>query len=156
MRLLTSFSVKQCADKLPEDSEYLSIIQITSYYVSQFKNKIGPRYCMGIGFAEGRFIMSSFLTDLGLIRFTDLLVCVALGIDMVCHFHNLLSFHLQLSVFTKADCVFPTRTARFGVALTYSGPMNLRKISADAPCSINVHNMSRFSKTCYGSHSYRH
>ncbi|KAI0753933.1 tRNA-guanine transglycosylase [Irpex lacteus] len=36
-----------------------------------------PRYSMGVGFAE------------------DLLVCVALGVDM-------------------ADCVFPTRTARFG------------------------------------------
>ncbi|CAE6430075.1 unnamed protein product [Rhizoctonia solani] len=49
----------------------------------------GPRYCMGIGFAE------------------DLMVCVALGVDM-------------------ADCVFPTRTARFGVALTFNGPINLR------------------------------
>ncbi|KAL4246023.1 Queuine tRNA-ribosyltransferase-like protein [Abortiporus biennis] len=48
-----------------------------------------PRYSMGIGFAE------------------DLLVCVALGVDM-------------------ADCVFPTRTARFGVALTFNGPLNLR------------------------------
>ncbi|KAI0743514.1 tRNA-guanine transglycosylase [Daedaleopsis nitida] len=48
-----------------------------------------PRYSMGIGFAE------------------DLLVCVALGVDM-------------------ADCVFPTRTARFGVALTFTGPLNLR------------------------------
>ncbi|CAE6503870.1 unnamed protein product [Rhizoctonia solani] len=48
-----------------------------------------PRYCMGIGFAE------------------DLMVCVALGVDM-------------------ADCVFPTRTARFGVALTFNGPINLR------------------------------
>lgn len=48
-----------------------------------------PRYSMGIGFAE------------------DLLVCIALGVDM-------------------ADCVFPTRTARFGVALTFSGPLNLR------------------------------
>lgn len=48
-----------------------------------------PRYSMGIGFAE------------------DLLVCVALGVDM-------------------ADCVFPTRTARFGVALTHRGPLNLR------------------------------
>ncbi|KAG6857686.1 hypothetical protein H0H87_004102 [Tephrocybe sp. NHM501043] len=48
-----------------------------------------PRYSMGIGFAE------------------DLLVCVALGVDM-------------------ADCVFPTRTARFGVALTHYGPLNLR------------------------------
>lgn len=51
---------------------------------------------MGIGYAE------------------DLLVCVALGIDM-------------------ADCVFPTRTARFGVALTHNGPLNLRlrKYAAD-------------------------
>ncbi|KAH9839515.1 Queuine tRNA-ribosyltransferase [Rhodofomes roseus] len=48
-----------------------------------------PRYSMGIGFAE------------------DLLVCVALGVDM-------------------ADCVFPTRTARFGVALTFNGPLNIR------------------------------
>ncbi|KAJ7251463.1 tRNA-guanine(15) transglycosylase-like protein [Mycena haematopus] len=48
-----------------------------------------PRYSMGIGFAE------------------DLLVCVALGVDM-------------------ADCVFPTRTARFGIALTTHGPLNLR------------------------------
>ncbi|PPQ98633.1 hypothetical protein CVT24_003966 [Panaeolus cyanescens] len=48
-----------------------------------------PRYSMGIGFAE------------------DLLVCVALGVDM-------------------ADCVFPTRTARFGVALTHDGPLNLK------------------------------
>lgn len=48
-----------------------------------------PRYSMGIGFAE------------------DLLVCVALGVDM-------------------ADCVFPTRTARFGVALTHKGPINLK------------------------------
>ncbi|KAI0093068.1 Queuine tRNA-ribosyltransferase [Irpex rosettiformis] len=48
-----------------------------------------PRYSMGVGFAE------------------DLLVCVALGVDM-------------------ADCVFPTRTARFGVALTFKGPLNLR------------------------------
>lgn len=52
-------------------------------------------------------------------------------------FRDLLSSIFQLSAFTKADCVFPTRTARFGVALTYSGPMNLRKISADAPCSLN-------------------
>ncbi|TFK75401.1 tRNA-guanine transglycosylase [Pluteus cervinus] len=65
-----------------------------------------PRYSMGIGFAE------------------DLLVCVALGVDM-------------------ADCVFPTRTARFGVALTHGGPINLRlskhavdlnPIDPDCPC----------------------
>lgn len=28
--------------------------------------------------------------------------------------------------FRQADCVFPTRTARFGVALTFKGPLNLR------------------------------
>ncbi|KAF8906511.1 tRNA-guanine(15) transglycosylase-like protein [Gymnopilus junonius] len=65
-----------------------------------------PRYSMGIGFAE------------------DLLVCVALGVDM-------------------ADCVFPTRTARFGVALTHNGPINLklnkhakdfRTIDENCPC----------------------
>lgn len=72
-----------------------------------------PRYCMGVGYGE------------------DLLVCAALGVDM-------------------ADCVFPTRTAvrkrfaslfcllapltgknwdtqRFGVALTFDGPMHLSK-----------------------------
>ncbi|KAL7034482.1 hypothetical protein ACKWTF_007981 [Chironomus riparius] len=49
-----------------------------------------PRYLMGVGFAS------------------DLIVCVALGIDMF-------------------DCVFPTRTARFGCALVRSGQLNLRK-----------------------------
>ncbi|EFN87359.1 Probable queuine tRNA-ribosyltransferase [Harpegnathos saltator] len=38
----------------------------------------------------------------------DLVVCCALGIDMY-------------------DCVFPTRTARFGCALTRTGQLNLRK-----------------------------
>ncbi|KAK0454786.1 tRNA-guanine(15) transglycosylase-like protein [Armillaria borealis] len=51
-----------------------------------------PRYSMGID------------NDIAL---PDLLVCVALGVDM-------------------ADCVFPTRTARFGVALTHAGPLNLK------------------------------
>jgi queuine tRNA-ribosyltransferase len=45
---------------------------------------------MGVGFAS------------------DLIVCVALGIDMF-------------------DCVFPTRTARFGCALVRSGQLNLRQ-----------------------------
>ncbi|KAL5528153.1 hypothetical protein ACEPAF_7289 [Sanghuangporus sanghuang] len=74
-----------------------------------------PRYCMGIGFAE------------------DLLVCVALGIDM-------------------ADCVFPTRTARFGVALTWRGPLNIRlakhakemtPIDRDCPCPTCKGGMTR-------------
>ncbi|KAJ0181741.1 hypothetical protein K1T71_002463 [Dendrolimus kikuchii] len=48
-----------------------------------------PRYLMGVGVA------------------IDLVVCVALGVDMF-------------------DCVFPTRTARFGCALINSGQMNLK------------------------------
>jgi queuine tRNA-ribosyltransferase len=36
----------------------------------------------------------------------DLVVCVSLGVDMF-------------------DCVFPTRTARFGSALTDEGPLKL-------------------------------
>nr|XP_019540093.2 queuine tRNA-ribosyltransferase catalytic subunit [Aedes albopictus] len=51
-----------------------------------------PRYLMGVGFAA------------------DLVVCVALGIDMF-------------------DCVYPTRTARFGCALTRRGQMNLKQQS---------------------------
>ncbi|RKP17531.1 queuine tRNA-ribosyltransferase-like protein, partial [Rozella allomycis CSF55] len=50
------------------------------------KNK--PRYCMGVGYA------------------TDLVVCVALGVDMF-------------------DCVYPTRTARFGYALVPFGKLSL-------------------------------
>lgn len=74
-----------------------------------------PRYSMGIGFAE------------------DLLVCVALGVDM-------------------ADCVFPTRTARFGVALTFEGALNLRlkkhatdlgPIDPQCPCPTCQVNTSR-------------
>lgn len=66
-----------------------------------------PRYLMGVGFAA------------------DLVVCVALGIDMF-------------------DCVFPTRTARFGSALVMSGQLNLkqkkyaldmRPIDEDCQCS---------------------
>lgn len=66
-----------------------------------------PRYCMGVGFAA------------------DLVVCVALGIDMF-------------------DCVFPTRTARFGCGLVDTGQINLkqkqyqkdyRPIQEDCDCS---------------------
>lgn len=49
-----------------------------------------PVYCMGVGFA------------------VDLLVCVALGVDMF-------------------DCVYPTRTARFGTAITWNGEFSLKK-----------------------------
>ena len=38
----------------------------------------------------------------------DLVVCVALGVDMF-------------------DCVYPTRTARFGNAFTDNGTINLKK-----------------------------
>lgn len=48
-----------------------------------------PRYLMGVGYP------------------LDLVVCVALGVDMF-------------------DCVYPTRTARFGVALVPSGTVRLK------------------------------
>lgn len=48
-----------------------------------------PIYCMGVGYA------------------VDLVVCVALGVDMF-------------------DCVYPTRTARFGTAITRRGNLPLR------------------------------
>ncbi len=48
-----------------------------------------PVYCMGVGYA------------------VDLVVCVALGVDMF-------------------DCVYPTRTARFGMALTRHGNLPLK------------------------------
>lgn len=66
-----------------------------------------PIYCMGVGYAE------------------DLVVCVALGVDMF-------------------DCVYPTRTARFGTALTRYGNLPLRQarfrddytpIEPDCPCA---------------------
>ena len=37
----------------------------------------------------------------------DLVVCVALGVDMF-------------------DCVYPTRTARFGVALVHTGTLRIK------------------------------
>eukprot|EP00906_Rhabdomonas_costata_P010432 RCo014639 len=48
-----------------------------------------PRYCMGVGYP------------------VDLVVCVALGVDMF-------------------DCVFPCRTARFGSALVSTGQIHLK------------------------------
>ena len=66
-----------------------------------------PRYLMGVGYP------------------LDLVVCVALGVDMF-------------------DCVYPTRTARFGVALVPSGSIRLKaqefgasidKVDAECCCS---------------------
>jgi len=51
-----------------------------------------------------------------------------------------------------ADCVFPTRTARFGVALTHKGPLNLklskhgsdmRAIDETCPCPTCTSKTSR-------------
>lgn len=52
---------------------------------------------------------------------------MALGVDMVCtHLFRLLRPYVYRR---QADCVFPTRTARFGVALSFNGPVNLRKLA---------------------------
>jgi queuine tRNA-ribosyltransferase len=59
----------------------------------------------------------------------DLVICVSLGVDMF-------------------DCVFPSRTARFGNALTDYGPMKLtsaqykfdfRKIDEDCDCPVRFY-----------------
>ncbi|KAG5681434.1 hypothetical protein PVAND_010870 [Polypedilum vanderplanki] len=66
--------------------EFWKIVSLSTDLLPENK----PRYLMGVGFAS------------------DLIVCVALGIDMF-------------------DCVFPTRTARFGCALVRKGQLNLRQ-----------------------------
>lgn len=46
--------------------------------------ELGPRYAMGIGFAEGMSHHQIFSTVDDLMdQYQDLLVCVALGVDMV-------------------------------------------------------------------------
>jgi queuine tRNA-ribosyltransferase catalytic subunit len=66
--------------------DFWKIVSLATDLLPQDK----PRYLMGVGFAN------------------DLVVCVALGIDMF-------------------DCVFPTRTARFGCALVRTGQVNLKQ-----------------------------
>lgn len=66
--------------------EFWPTVHLCTDYLPENK----PRYLMGVGFAA------------------DLVVCVALGIDMF-------------------DCVFPTRTARFGCALVAEGQINLKQ-----------------------------
>jgi len=83
--------------------DFWRMVDVCTGYLPKDK----PRYLMGVGFAA------------------DLVVCVALGIDMF-------------------DCVFPTRTARFGCALVDSGQLNLKQpkykldmepIDKDCECS---------------------
>lgn len=61
-----------------------------------------PIYCMGVGYAEDLVVWYIYI-------FFDLIFfSSALGVDMY-------------------DCVFPTRTARFGNALTRIGALDLKK-----------------------------
>jgi tRNA-guanine transglycosylase len=84
--------------------EFWRIVDLCTSLLPSFK----PRYLMGVGFT------------------LDLVVCVALGVDMF-------------------DCVFPSRTARFGSALVRSGSINIRHaqyandfspLEADCPCRV--------------------
>ncbi|KAI9245813.1 queuine tRNA-ribosyltransferase [Helicostylum pulchrum] len=68
-----------------EKEEFWKIVTLCTDLLPKSK----PVYCMGVGYAE------------------DLVVCVALGVDMF-------------------DCVYPTRTARFGNALTMNGIISLK------------------------------
>lgn len=47
---------------------------------------------------------------------------------------QLLHFCHPILKYYQADCVFPTRTARFGVALTHNGPLNLSML----PCFLRI------------------
>jgi hypothetical protein len=49
--------------------------------VCRFWASTGPRYAMGIGFAEGEPSAPSTMDDL--MNRLDILVCIALGVDMV-------------------------------------------------------------------------
>jgi len=88
-----------------EKEKFCQIVSVSAQSLPEDK----PRYLMGVGHQ------------------VDLIVCVALGIDMF-------------------DCVFPTRTARFGSALVFDSPgsLNLKKkecasdfrpIDPDCDCS---------------------
>jgi queuine tRNA-ribosyltransferase catalytic subunit len=69
-----------------EDKEsFCKVVAHNALHLPQQK----PRYLMGVGYP------------------IDLVVCVALGVDMF-------------------DCVYPTRTARFGVALVEAGSMRIK------------------------------
>ncbi|KAL9650789.1 hypothetical protein ABK040_001839 [Willaertia magna] len=63
-----------------EKEKFWRVVSLCTDYLPENK----PRYCMGVGYPE------------------DLVVCVALGVDMF-------------------DCVYPSRTARFGTALVRDG-----------------------------------
>ena len=77
-----------------------------------------PRYLMGVGYP------------------LDLVVCVALGVDMF-------------------DCVYPTRTARFGVALVDAGTLRLKaKEFASDSSAIEPHCQCPACRTC--SKAYLH
>ena len=71
-----------------------------------------PVYCMGVGYA------------------IDLVVCVAQGVDMFdCVYVPHCSWcwsHPRYISHVWVDNRYPTRTARFGVALVESGTMNLK------------------------------
>jgi len=84
--------------------EFWRIVDLCTNLLPEFK----PRYLMGVGFT------------------LDLVVCVALGVDMF-------------------DCVFPSRTARFGTALVRTGSINIRHstyandfspLEKDCPCRV--------------------
>ena len=77
-----------------------------------------PRYLMGVGYP------------------VDLVVCVALGVDMF-------------------DCVFPTRTARFGVALVETGSLRI-KAKEYANQNVPLDDMCRCSTCSNYTRSYLH
>lgn len=80
---------------------------------------------MGIGFAEGKELRLDHIHDrCQSFGYRSSRMCCAGGGHGMC---APLSGNASLRSLFQADCVFPTRTARFGVALTFNGPLNLSK-----------------------------
>ncbi|GBB95501.1 hypothetical protein RclHR1_02550013 [Rhizophagus clarus] len=113
--------------KKPETQNLFAIIQgglnidLRKKCIEEMVKRDTPGYAIG-GLSGGEekdifWKIVSFSTDMlpknkpiycmGVGYAEDLVVCSALGVDMY-------------------DCVFPTRTARFGNALTSKGPLNLK------------------------------
>lgn len=118
--LLTTRSIKQCTDRLPFDRKPPS--HAAQHKVSCCQS--GPRYSMGIGFAEGQYRITLPIQSHLIVRYHR-----SSGLCSARRGHGTFyqrSHPGSTDDLPQADCVFPTRTARFGVALTFKGPLNLR------------------------------
>ena len=135
--------IKQCTDKLPEDRQYLIHMISDGSSPVCFGQALGTLWALALQKVSALPSRHSSLIDQACLL--DLLVCVALGVDMVrLSSRSLLGLSNILSI--QADCVFPTRTARFGVALTFNGPLNMsetERVHVSGQCSPRIHRIEK-------------